>query len=42
LAVALEKGIIPPHALFEKVNPDIDLEFYHTAVRARFYAPMLG
>ncbi|KAM0426273.1 hypothetical protein ACHAPT_008313 [Fusarium lateritium] len=31
--VSLEKGLIPPHALFEKINPDIDLEFYHTAGR---------
>ncbi|KAI8725605.1 Carrier domain-containing protein [Fusarium sp. LHS14.1] len=30
--VSLEKGLIPPHALFEKINPDIDLEFYHTAI----------
>ncbi|KAI1485448.1 hypothetical protein F5X96DRAFT_682809 [Biscogniauxia mediterranea] len=28
----LEKGIIPPNALFEKINPDIDIEFYHTTV----------
>ncbi|KAI1340369.1 hypothetical protein F5Y15DRAFT_423306 [Xylariaceae sp. FL0016] len=30
--MVLEKGIIPPNALFEKVNPDIDVEFYHTEV----------
>lgn len=31
--VILEKGVIPPNALFEKINPDIDVDFYHTAVR---------
>ncbi|KAI0593005.1 hypothetical protein F4775DRAFT_587134 [Biscogniauxia sp. FL1348] len=30
--VILEKGIIPPNALFEKINPDIDIDFYHTMV----------
>lgn len=30
--MVLERGIIPPNALFEKLNPDIDAEFYHTAV----------
>lgn len=28
----LEKGIIPPNALFEKINPAIDVGFYHTEV----------
>jgi hypothetical protein len=28
----LEKGIIPPNALFEKINPDIDAEFYNLEV----------
>ncbi|KAI1499235.1 hypothetical protein F5X99DRAFT_390720 [Biscogniauxia marginata] len=28
----LEKGIIPPNALFEKINSDIDIDFYHTVV----------
>ncbi|KAH7310724.1 hypothetical protein B0I35DRAFT_439590 [Stachybotrys elegans] len=28
----LEKGIIPPVALFEKLNPDIDAEFYNLHV----------
>ncbi|KAI0016815.1 hypothetical protein F4780DRAFT_797307 [Xylariomycetidae sp. FL0641] len=28
----LEKAIIPPTALFEKVNPDIDADFYHVEV----------
>ncbi|KAK2611358.1 hypothetical protein N8I77_004702 [Diaporthe amygdali] len=28
----LEKGVIPPNALFEKINPDIDVDFYHTEV----------
>ncbi|KAF6789997.1 PKSN polyketide synthase for alteRNApyrone biosynthesis [Colletotrichum sojae] len=30
--ISLEKGIIPPHALFEKINPDIDAEFYNIAI----------
>ncbi|KAK3934109.1 hypothetical protein QBC46DRAFT_368419 [Diplogelasinospora grovesii] len=30
--VSLEKGIIPPHALFEKVNPDIDIEFHNISI----------
>ncbi|KAI8964847.1 hypothetical protein F5Y11DRAFT_57289 [Daldinia sp. FL1419] len=28
----LEKGVIPPNPLFEKMNPAIDANFYHTAV----------
>ncbi|KAK7221935.1 hypothetical protein V2G26_009938 [Clonostachys chloroleuca] len=28
----LEKGVIPPNALFEKMNPDIDNDFYNTTV----------
>ncbi|KAI1806439.1 hypothetical protein F4811DRAFT_510997 [Daldinia bambusicola] len=28
----LEKGVIPPNPLFEKMNPAIDADFYHTAV----------
>lgn len=28
----LEKGVIPPNALFEKMNPDIDADFYHVKV----------
>ncbi|RYO83338.1 hypothetical protein DL766_002690 [Monosporascus sp. MC13-8B] len=28
----LEKGVIPPNALFDKVNPAIDVDFYHTVV----------
>ncbi|CAG8952791.1 hypothetical protein HYFRA_00009036 [Hymenoscyphus fraxineus] len=28
----LEKGVIPPNALFEKANPDLDLEFYNTQI----------
>jgi acyl transferase domain-containing protein len=31
--LALEKGVIPPNALFEKTNPAIDAEFYHIKVR---------
>ncbi|RYP64365.1 hypothetical protein DL771_008810 [Monosporascus sp. 5C6A] len=30
--LALEKGVIPPNALFEKMNPAIDAEFYHLQV----------
>lgn len=30
--MVLEKGIIPPNALFESMNPDIDAEFYHVKV----------
>ncbi|SPO01629.1 related to polyketide synthase [Cephalotrichum gorgonifer] len=30
--ISLEKGIIPPHALLEKISPDIDLEFYKTVI----------
>ncbi|KAK7713252.1 Type I Iterative PKS [Diaporthe eres] len=30
--LVLEKGIIPPNALFETLNPDIDAERYHIAV----------
>jgi acyl transferase domain-containing protein len=28
----LEKGIIPPNALFEKLNPKIKASFYHLEV----------
>lgn len=31
----LERGIIPPNALFERINPDIDMAFYHTEVPAK-------
>ncbi|RYP49220.1 hypothetical protein DL768_005037 [Monosporascus sp. mg162] len=30
--LALERGVIPPNALFEKMNPAIDAEFYHLQV----------
>ncbi|KAI1374835.1 hypothetical protein F4677DRAFT_425067 [Hypoxylon crocopeplum] len=30
--MVLERGIIPPNALFEKINPDIDLTLHHTAI----------
>ncbi|RYP16394.1 hypothetical protein DL765_005174 [Monosporascus sp. GIB2] len=30
----LEKGIIAPNAVFEKPDPQIDVDFYHTEVRA--------
>ncbi|KAF6807279.1 polyketide synthase [Colletotrichum musicola] len=33
--ISLEKGVIPPHALFEKINPDIDAEFYNLAIPTR-------
>lgn len=29
----LEKGIIPPNALFEKMNPGIDAKFYNVQAR---------
>lgn len=29
----LEKGIIPPNALFEKMNPKINAKFYNIQVR---------
>lgn len=29
----LEKGIIPPNALFEKMNPGIDAQLYNVQVR---------
>lgn len=29
----LERGVIPPNALFEKLNPNIDSDFYNLAVR---------
>lgn len=32
--VILEKGIISPNPLFEKINPAIDADFYRTVVRA--------
>ncbi|KAH8689590.1 hypothetical protein BGW36DRAFT_330426 [Talaromyces proteolyticus] len=32
VTVMLEKGIIPTNALFEKLNPSIDADFYHTVV----------
>jgi acyl transferase domain-containing protein len=36
--LVLEKGVIPPNALFEKLNPDIDAEFYHVKVPIRLTA----
>lgn len=30
--VVLEKGVIPPQALFESINPDIDEAFYHIKI----------
>lgn len=30
--MVLEKGVIPPQALFESVNPDIDEAFYHIKI----------
>ncbi|KAI0169915.1 hypothetical protein GGR52DRAFT_592520 [Hypoxylon sp. FL1284] len=30
--LTVEKGIIPPNALFEKMNPAIDADFYRTSV----------
>lgn len=34
--MVLERGIIPPNALFEKINPDIDLTLHNTAVCRSF------
>jgi hypothetical protein len=31
-SVILEKGMIPPNANFEKINPDVDVEFYNITV----------
>ncbi|KAI1453481.1 hypothetical protein F4805DRAFT_478404 [Annulohypoxylon moriforme] len=33
--LALERGVIPPNALFEEINPNIDADFYHIQVPAR-------
>src|SRR5271156_6559091 len=30
--LVLEKGIIPPNAIFEKLNPNIDADFYNLQV----------
>ncbi|KAI1773209.1 fatty acid synthase S-acetyltransferase [Hypoxylon cercidicola] len=30
--LSLERGIIPPNALFEQINPDIDVNLYHIVV----------
>lgn len=30
--LVLEKGVVPPNALFEEMNPDIDSGFYHVRV----------
>lgn len=30
--LTLERGIIAPNALFEKMNPDIDADFFHLMV----------
>ncbi|KAL6878977.1 polyketide synthase [Trichoderma novae-zelandiae] len=30
--LSLERGIIPPNALFETINPTIDAEFWHIAI----------
>jgi hypothetical protein len=40
--VILEKGVIPPNALFEKLNPAIDAEFLRVQVRTCFSSPPLG
>ncbi|GAB1315319.1 hypothetical protein MFIFM68171_05529 [Madurella fahalii] len=33
--LALEMGVIPPNALFENMNPDIDADFYNVQVPTR-------
>lgn len=40
LSVILEKGIIPPNALFEKLNPAIDAEYLRVEVRTRYSLPL--
>ncbi|KAH8897429.1 hypothetical protein GQ53DRAFT_791898 [Thozetella sp. PMI_491] len=41
--IVLEKGIIPPNALFEKLNPDIDAEFFNLEVPTKSIPwPSLG
>ncbi|KAL7937160.1 putative polyketide synthase [Trichoderma chlorosporum] len=32
VVLSLEKGVIPPNALFEKINPAIDADFWHIAI----------
>jgi acyl transferase domain-containing protein len=32
----LQRAIIPPNALFERMNPDIDSDLYHTEVGPLF------
>lgn len=39
VTVILEKGIIPPNALFEKINPAIDVDFYHSEVCQKISKP---
>ena len=36
----LEKGIIPPNALFEKLNPNIDADFYNLQVQLPYSRPI--
>ena len=33
----LENGVIPPNALFEKLNPNIKAKFYHLEVHAVYH-----
>jgi acyl transferase domain-containing protein len=30
--IMLEKGVIPPNALFDNLNPEIDADFYNLKV----------
>jgi acyl transferase domain-containing protein len=32
VVLALEKGVIPPNTNFEKLNPNIDDEYFHLKV----------
>lgn len=41
IIVALEEGLIPPNANFERMNPDTDAEFYHTQVSFLVLLPSL-
>ena len=38
--LVLEKGIIPPNALFEKLNPNIDADFYNLQVQLPYSQPI--
>lgn len=35
--MTLERGIIPPNALFESINPEIDADFYNVRVNRSYW-----